>query len=463
MTQVVSQSQRHWPIRTVGELATAIQYGYTAKSNRAISGPKYLRITDIQDDAVDWPQVPSCEIDKEDIAKYRLKAGDLVFARTGATVGKSYLIRLGVPLSVFASYLIRIRFGPEVDSRYVAYFFSSPSYWRQVTERQAGIGQPNVNGKKLAQVKLPVAPIEEQQKVIAEIEKQFSRLDDAVTNLKRVKANLKRYKAAVLKAAVEGRLVPTEAELARSEGRSFELGEELLKRVLETRRNQWKDKSRYKEPVAPEPINGFNLPDGWTWCGFQQISQSHKHALKAGPFGSALKKEMYVEIGYKIYGQEQVIRGDSNYCDYFIDEKKYRQLESCAVRPRDLLVSLVGTAGKVLVLPEGIIPGIINPRLLKLSLNGAFVLPQFAAIVLQSSWASKFFKREAHGGTMEILNLGIIKSLPVPLPALAEQGRIVSEVERCLSFTRSLDRQIDANLGRAEALRQTILSRSFSG
>jgi type I restriction enzyme S subunit len=86
----------------------------------------------------------------------------------------------------------------------------------------------------------------EQERIVAEIEKQFSRLDEAVANLKRVKANLKRYKAAVLKAAIEGRLVETEAELARREGRSYETGEQLLQRILETRRSHWKGKGKYK-------------------------------------------------------------------------------------------------------------------------------------------------------------------------------------------------------------------------
>ena len=255
-------------------------------------------------------------------------------------------------------------------------------------------------------------PLDQQKRIVAEIEKQFSRLDEAVANLKRVKANLKRYKAAVLKAAVEGRLVETEAELARREGRSYETGAQLLQRILETRRSQWKGKGKYKEPAAPDTTDLPELPEGWTRCGFEHVSISDKHALKAGPFGSSLKKEMYVESGYKIYGQEQVISGDPTFGDYFIDEAKYRELESCAVKPGDLLISLVGTAGKVLVLPPTAMPGIINPRLLKLSLNQTFIAPTYAAYMLQSAWARHYFKLQAHGGTMEILNLGIIKALP---------------------------------------------------
>ena len=123
----------------------------------------------------------------------------------------------------------------------------------------------------LHRFEIPVAPHDQQKRIVEEIEKQFSRLDEAVANLKRVKANLKRYKAAVLKAAVEGRLVETEAELARREGRSYETGEQLLQRILETRRSQWKGKGKYKEPAAPVTTDLPELPEGWVWSTTGQL------------------------------------------------------------------------------------------------------------------------------------------------------------------------------------------------
>ena len=98
----------------------------------------------------------------------------------------------------------------------------------------------------------PVPPLDEQQRIVAEIEKQFTRLDAGVASLKRVQIALKRYRASVLKAACEGRLVPTEAELARKENRSYETGEQLLQRILKERREKWNGKGKYKEPTAPD-------------------------------------------------------------------------------------------------------------------------------------------------------------------------------------------------------------------
>jgi type I restriction enzyme S subunit len=205
------------------------------------------------------------------------------------------------------------------------------------------------------------------------------------------------------------------------------------------------------------------LPEGWVWTGFEQLADGTKNAIKAGPFGSSLKKSFYTPRGFKIYGQEQVIKGDPYFGDYFISRELFEQLQSCEVKPGDILISLVGTTGKVLILPDDCAPGIINPRLLKLSLNRSGVNPKFIKILLESATTRAFFKLAAHGGTMEILNLGILKTLPIALPPLAEQTRIVAEVERRLSVVEELEAVVSANLQRATRLRQSILQKAFAG
>jgi type I restriction enzyme S subunit len=200
-----------WRKVRVKDIADTIQYGHTASAINRRTGPRFLRITDIQNGQVDWSAVPSCDIPKGDIPKYRLLPGDLVFARTGATTGKSFLIGES-PEAVFASYLIRVRPSTDVNPKYLAAFFQSADYWRQIESGKRGIGQPNVNGKVLGDIELPFAPFDQQNEIVAEIEKQFTRLEAGVAGLRRVQKNLKRYRAAVLKAACEGKLVPTEAE-----------------------------------------------------------------------------------------------------------------------------------------------------------------------------------------------------------------------------------------------------------
>ena len=180
-----------WSRVSLKEVASSIQYGHTASAIERTEGPRFLRITDIQDGRVDWDNVPSCDIPKGDVPKYRLSPGDLVFARTGATTGKSFLIK-ECPEAVFASYLIRVRVSADLDSCFLSAFFQSLDYWNQIEGSKRGIGQPNVNGKVLGEVKLPVPPLPEQRQIVAEIEKQFSRLEEGVGALRRVQANLKR-------------------------------------------------------------------------------------------------------------------------------------------------------------------------------------------------------------------------------------------------------------------------------
>jgi type I restriction enzyme S subunit len=232
-----------------------------------------------------------------------------------------------------------------------------------------------------------------------------------------------------------------------------ETGQELLARILTERRKAWKGRGEYKEPTAPTPPD-VELPPGWVWTGLDQLSDGTKNAIKAGPFGSSLKKSVYRPSGFKIYGQEQVIRGDAHWGDYFISRELFDHLQSCQVKPGDILISLVGTTGKVLILPDDCAPGIINPRLLKLSLNHSGVEPRFIKNLLESPSTRAFFKLAAHGGTMEILNLGILKTLPIPLPPLSEQRRIVAEIEK--QFTRleagvAALRRVQANLRRYRA------------
>src|SRR5207247_4153776 len=136
-----------------------------------------------------------------------------------------------------------------------------------------GVAVQNVSAKEIEACTFPLAPEGERDRIVAEIEKQFTRLDAGVASLKRVRTALKRYRASVLKAACEGRLVPTEAELARKENRSYETGEQLLQRILKERREKWNGKGKYKEPTAANMNELPSLPEGWEWATLDAIAE----------------------------------------------------------------------------------------------------------------------------------------------------------------------------------------------
>ena len=185
-------------------------------------------------------------------------------------------------------------------------------------------------------------------------------------------------------------------------------------------------KARFVEMFG-DPVSN---PKGWPMPRIEEVVSADKNALKAGPFGSALKKEYYVESGYKIYGQEQVISGNPDYGDYYIDEERYHQLENCSVQAGDVLISLVGTYGKLLIMPQVFEPGIINPRLMKITFDKGKVNPYYFQHYFQSESLKKALADNTHGGTMDILNLGIVKNLRMPLPPIELQNSFVDFVSQ---------------------------------
>jgi len=155
----------HWEVTQLGKVVEKPQYGYTASASEEPIGPNFLRITDIQDNRVQWGSVPYCEIDNRRLEKYRLKQGDILIARIGATTGKTYLIT-ECPDSVFASYLIRVRAKPEsVTSEYLHYFTNTEIYWTQINASKGGRLKQGVNIPVLTSLVVPLPPLSEQRAI----------------------------------------------------------------------------------------------------------------------------------------------------------------------------------------------------------------------------------------------------------------------------------------------------------
>lgn len=157
-------AENSYPTIKLAETDSNIQYGYTASAMTENTGVKMLRITDVQNGLVNWDSVPYCECSPESFDKYKLQQGDIVFARTGATTGKSYRV-IDDQDSVFASYLIRVRAGSKLDSAYLSYFFQSPTYWKQITSGIEGGAQGGFNSTKLGQLNVPLPALPKQIRI----------------------------------------------------------------------------------------------------------------------------------------------------------------------------------------------------------------------------------------------------------------------------------------------------------
>ena len=322
-----------------------------------------------------------------------------------------------------------------------------------------------VSATKAATIPLPIAPLPEQHRIVAEIEKQFTRLDASVAALKRVQANLKRYRASVLKAACEGKLVPTEAELAYAEGHDYEPANQLLERILSERRAHWesreKRRGRYKEPSYPDTSALSELPKGWVWATLSQISDLKGGATKGRRFraGESLTEVPYLRVA-------NVQRGYLDLSELKTIEVTQEVADQLALVPGDILFTEGGDRDKLGRgwVWKGELDGCIHQNhIFRSRLLLTEMHPEFVSW-WGNSFGQTFFEHSGKQTTnLASINLSVLSSFPVPLPPLAEQRRIVAEVERRLSVIQQAEATVEANLTRAERLRQSILKQAFSG
>ena len=453
--------QDYWSRLRLGDICEIIR-GVTYKKEQASEQPAQdsvpiLRATNIQDGVLVIDRDLVFVLADVVSENQKLRVGDIVVATSSGSkhlVGKTAQVK-ELWTGSFGAFCAALRPIVEIDHRYLGYFFGSKEYKDYITNKALGVNINNLRRSDLEEISVPVAPLDQQKLIVAEIEKQLSRLDEAVANLKRVKANLKRYKSAVLKAAVEGRLVETEAEIARSEGRRFETGAELLQRILETRRSQWNGKGKYKEPAAPDTTYLPELPEGWVWSNFERSAER----VTVGHVGSM--KDEYVEKGIPFLRSQNVRanRYDSDGLK-FVSAGFHRQLAKSTLRPGDIVVVRSGSVGVSCVIPEHLHEA--NCSDLVIIKNPQAVLPDFGAYYMNSVVETRVAAGKV-GVALTHFNTQSVAVLPLPVPPMAEQRRIVAEVDRRLSLIREVETQVNANLKRAERLRQSILQQAFSG
>jgi len=339
---------------------------------------------------------------------------------------------------------------------------------------------PGLSRNDYNEVVVPIPPQNEQERIVSEIEKQFTRLDVAVAALKRVQANLKRYRAAVLKDACEGRLVPTEAELARRENRSYEPASVLLERILLERRSRWeaaqlakveasdkitKDQSwklNYKEPIGPKEINALVVPEGWVPVSWNQIAFSQN--------GRAFPSSEYCEGGIKLlrpgnlYSNGSVGWTAEN--TRHLPEKWATDFPEFIVGAGEVVMNLTAQSLKDEFLGRACLTGInerclLNQRIARL--KPILIHSKYLLYVLKSQIFRRFVNGLNTGSLIQHMFTSQLDEFVFSLPPFEEQKRIFNELERKLSVIEEIEGQIDSGFIRAERLRQSILKSAFEG
>ena len=422
-------------------LSESIQYGYNApaQENGRI---KMVRISDIQDNSVLWETVPYCDIRESEIDAYLLKPNDILFARTGGTVGKSYLVQEVPEEAIYAGYLIRTRYSNQLCPQYLKYFMESELYWSQLREGTIATAQPNCNGKTLGNMLVPIPPLLEQFRIVEKLNKIMLCVNEysiAYSKAKRLNDNFpEQLKKSILQEAIQGKLVPqnpadepasvllehicAEKQKLIAEGK---LKKDKHESVIFRRDNSHYEK-RGSEEVCIDDELGFDIPISWELVRLNDIGVYRK-----GPFGSALTKGMFVKKGadtVKVYEQKNAIKKDHTLGDYYITRKYYdEKMKSFSVKPGDIIVSCAGTIGETYILPENIEDGIINQALMRMEIfapiNIDYFLLYFDYVLKESA------KANSKGSAIKnIPPFEIFKKLLLPLPPFQEQMRIVERV-----------------------------------
>jgi len=477
-TQAADRLPRNWDRVRVGEVLS-LSNGFAFKpSHWQEVGLPIIRIQNLNN-----PNAPFNYSSEKFPDRFRIETGDLLFAWSG-TPGTSFGAHIwkGGP-AWLNQHIFRVGFSTQLfDIRFLQ-FAINQNLSSYISAAHGGAGLAHITKGKFEDSLIRVAPLNEQRRLVAEIEKQFSRLDDAVMALRRVQANLKRYRASVLKAAGEGRLVPTEAELARKEGRDYEPASELLKRILAERRAKWeadllqkmigagrppkddKWKKKYKEPERPDTSGLPQLPEGWAWASTDQLASEEDYALAIGPFGSNLKVSDYAPVGVPLVFVRNIRSGDfSDSSSRFVSAMKARELSPHIIGPGDLLVTKMGDPpGDVCIYPEDRPPAVITADCIKLRLHPLLSSKKFFAIVLSCQLVRKQILLRTKGVAQLKISLARFKTVAVPLAPEAEQLRISTETERRTSILEDSSNEVKRQVTRGGRLKESILAQAFSG
>jgi len=416
-----------------------------------------VRITDLKADGIDWDTVPFCTISTDGEAKYRLAPGDLLFARTGGTVGKSHLYQDN-QRTVFASYLIRLRALLAINVEYLYLWSKSPDYWRQIYAGVTGTGQPNFNGEKLAALVIPLPPRSEQDTIVAELSDLLEHLDSLDTAL----AVEEQYRGFLCKAAFRklgtdrnrlaldhlGMLIREESDVQQLESAVLQLavrGQLTTARDADEPVESLLAQARASSLDAPDPFDSmgsswdipYELPVGWQWV----------------VLGSMLTD---IQAGWSPAAQTRPKEGDEwgvlkvsacSWGEFRSGENKALQpgqtpRPALEVKAGNFLISRANTAelvGRSVVVHATPPHLMLSDKTLRMKVvDGCNA--RYLNLANLSQVAREHYEREATGTSRSMKNVSqrIIRRTPIPLPPREEQDRIVMVVDELMALLHRL-------------------------
>ena len=435
-----------WEWERWGNIAQTIQYGYNAPALEH-GVIKMVRISDIQENCVLWDNVPYCLIDENDIDTYLLKVNDILFARTGGTVGKSFLVEEVPEKAIYAGYLIRTRYSSLLNPRYMKSFMESQLYWEQLKNGTIATAQPNCNGKTLAKMLLPIPPTKEQNRIVKKLTQLSSFLDNyglCQDRLNLLNEEIKeQLKKSILQEAIQGKLVPQLAEEGTAQDLLEQIKKEKLNLVKEGKLKKSAlatsvifrgDDNKYweKKVTTCECIDEdipFDVPESWAWVRLETI-------LNTGSARRVHAKD-WRQAGIPFYRAREIGKlADDGFVDneLYIDLSLYEDFSSSGVPlPNDLMITAVGTLGKVYIVKESDKFYYKDGSVLCLA-NKYGLCAEYLKMVIESPFFKGQYRQESQGTTVATLTMVRLQKYFIPIPPLQEQYRIVETYRNIASI-----------------------------
>lgn len=318
----------------------------------------------------------------------------------------------------------------EITSKWLFYYVRQESFRADAKARFTGTaGQLRVPVGFFVDYPIPLPPLPEQERIVTKIEELFTQLEAGTESLQRIQAKLKRYQQVVFSAAVSGKLT-----------------------------EQWRS-SQGSNPEGP------GLPVGWVWTTVEEVGKRDEQVVLTGPFGASLGKKDFISSGVPVL-TIGCLTGNGLSLDkaMFISNDKATELERYRVREGDLLFSRMASVGRAELVPSNFSGAVINYHLMRLRLDESLIDPQFfLAYVRGSKHVRHYIRGVNHGATRDGINTSQLMKMPIALPPIDEQQKILQEIETRISIIRQIEQSVDQTLQKAARLRQAILKRAFEG
>lgn len=386
-----------WEWTTINDISKSILYG-VSESAKTSGKYRLLRITDIQNNSVQWDSVPYTDFDENKAKSYLLSDSDILFARTGATVGKSYLVQGLTEEAIYASYLIRVQTYDAVLPQYLKFYFESGYYWEQIEQGSVGVGQPNVNGTILGNLHVPIPPIHEQFRIVTELSKWMGIIDIIENSQTDLQALIKQTKSKILDLAIHGKLVPQDL--------NDEPALDLLKRI---------------NPDFTPCDNGHyeNLPDSWYLTDIKNIFTINPKNKVADDVIAGFVPMTNIADGYsnefrfesKLWGD--IKKGFTHFAEGDIVVAK---ISPCLENRKSVIVTS---------LPNGIGAGTTELFVFR----SQCVLAEYGLYFFKSDLFINHCVGTFNGVVgQQRISKSIIESIKFPLPPISEQKRIVDAI-----------------------------------